>query len=139
MTSAFVIDCSITMAWCFSDEETAKTSQILDQLATASAVVPSLWFLEVANVLAVAERHKRISAGESDQFVSLLATLDIEVDDQAHGRAFSHLLPLCRSQRLTSYDAAYLDLAMRRNLPLASLDDNLRRGAKAARVKLLGK
>jgi predicted nucleic acid-binding protein len=139
MSAAFIIDCSMTMAWCFADEATPKTSQVLERLETESVLVPSLWFFEVGNVLAMAEKRKRIRAAKSDQFLSLLAALKIEVDDQAPGRAFAHLLPLCRSHGLTSYDAVYLDLATRCQLPLASLDDQLRRAAKAVGVKLLGK
>ena len=139
MSAAFVIDCSITMAWCFDDEATPKASKILDRLANEKALVPELWFLEVANVLAMAEKRRRITAAKSDEFVSLLEKLDIEIDQGRPGGAFSTLLPLCRANGLTSYDAVYLDLAVRRSLPLASLDDELRRGAKALGVKLLGK
>jgi len=139
VSASFIIDCSMTMAWCFPDEATVKSSQLLDRLEAETVLVPSLWFLEVTNVLAIAERRKRITAVKADQFLSLLDNFDIEVDDTAAGRAFHHLLLLCRSHRLTSYDAVYLDLAMRRNLALASLDDDLRREAKALGVKLLGK
>ena len=139
MSAAFIIDCSMTMAWCFADEATPKTSQVLERLDKESVLVPSLWFFEVTNVLAMAEKRKRITAEQSDQFLSLLTALEIEVDEQASGRAFAHLLALCRSHGLTSYDAVYLDLAMRRRLPLASLDAQLRRAAKAIGVKLLGK
>jgi predicted nucleic acid-binding protein len=139
VSAAFIIDCSIAMTWCFPDEATPKSSQLLDRLADESALVPTLWFLEVANVLAMAEKRKRITAAKSDEFLSLIQTLDIEIDESAPGRAFTHLLPLCRTHRLTSYDAVYLDLAVRHGLPLASLDDDLRRGAKVLGVQLLGK
>ena len=139
MKPALVIDCSVTMAWCFADEATAATAHILDRLATDAAVVPAHWYLEVANVLAVAEQRKRISVADSTQFVKLLAVFDIQVDDEAPTRAFDHLLPLCRGHGLTSYDAAYLDLVVRRRLPLASLDDDLRRAAAELGVEVLGK
>ena len=139
MTATLIIDCSITMAWCFSDESTAKTSKILDRMIDETALVPSLWFLEVANVLAMAEKKKRISRAQSAEFLSLLGTFEVEVDDEFVGRAFSHFLPICRDRDLTSYDATYLDLAVRRSLPLASLDDNLRRAGKSLGVPLLGK
>lgn len=137
MAAAFIIDCSMTMAWCFADEATPATSKVLDRLATEAAAVPSHWFLEVTNVLAMAERRKRISAADSTHFLSLLTSLDIEMDGEAPGRAFDHLLPLCRAQGLTSYQAAYLDLALRRRLPLASLDADLRSAAKKAGVAVL--
>jgi predicted nucleic acid-binding protein len=139
VSESFVIDCSIAMAWCFGDEATPKTSAILDRLETDSAVVPGLWFLEVANVLAIAEKRKRIGAADSSAFLSILRTLDIAVDTETAGRAFDHLLPLCRKHGLTSYDAAYLDLAIRRNLPLASLDTDLRAASKRLGIELLGK
>ncbi|NUQ61937.1 MAG: type II toxin-antitoxin system VapC family toxin [Pirellulales bacterium] len=139
MKPSLIIDCSLTMAWCFGDEGTEETARIQDRLVAEAAVVPAHWFLEVANVLAMAEKHKRISAADSTQFVAQLAALDIQIDDQSSGRAFDHLLPLSRSYGLTSYDAAYLDLALRRQLPLASLDDDLRCVAKSLGLEVLGK
>ncbi|MEX1095875.1 MAG: type II toxin-antitoxin system VapC family toxin [Planctomycetales bacterium] len=139
MKPTLIIDCSITMAWCFADEGDAATSEVQDRLADEAALVPPHWFLEVANVLAMAEKRQRISAADSIQFVRLLGALDIQSDDEASGRVFEHVLPLCRSQGLTSYDAAYLDLALRRQLPLASLDDDLRRAAANLGVEVLGK
>jgi predicted nucleic acid-binding protein len=139
MSPTFVIDCSLTMAWCFEDEATVAAAEIQDRLVDEAAVVPAHWFLEVTNVLAVAERRKRISPADSTQFVTLLAALDIQADDNAPVRAFDHILPLSRNHGLSSYDAAYLDLALRRSLPLASLDDDLRRAAIGLGVELLGK
>jgi predicted nucleic acid-binding protein len=127
------------MAWCFADEATPTSAKILDRLVEEAALVPPLWFLEVVNVLAMAEKRKRIAANTSDEFLSLLNTFDFEVDSAAPDRAFAYLLPLCRSHGLTSYDAVYLDLAVRHGLPLASLDNDLRRGAKTLGVELLGK
>jgi len=101
--------------------------------------VPAHWFLEVANVVAMAERKNRISVAESTEFLSLLRTFDIEIDDEAAGRSFDQIIPLCRAQRLTSYDAAYLELAIRSQLPLASLDDDLRAAASRLGVPVLGK
>lgn len=134
-----VIDCSITMAWCFADEATSETEAILSRLVDEAALVPTLWYLEVANVLAFAEKHKRITLSQSNEFLSLLEVFEIEVDDSAPNRAFSHYLPLCRDHGLTSYDVAYLELAVRSGLPLATLDDDLRYGAKSLGVELLGK
>lgn len=139
MTPALVVDCSITMAWCFADEASPAATAIQEQLIEDVAIVPAHWFLEVTNVLALAERRKRISAVDSMQFVHLLQQLEIQVDQEASNRAFAHLLPLCRSHSLSSYYAAYLDLALRRQLPLASLDDDLRRAATKLGVVVLGK
>jgi len=103
------------------------------------AIVPEHWFVELTNALLVGERRKRISAHDVTGFLREIGKLQIIVDDQLPHRAFENVLPLARKHRLASYDAAYLDLAIRLNIPLASLDDDLRRAAKAAGVKLLGK
>lgn len=139
MRASFVVDSSMAMAWCFEDEATPATNRLFDRMGAEAAAVPAWWYLEITNVLALAERRKRITSAQVAQFIALIESLDLEVDDQAASRAFAHLLPLCRSHGLTSYDAAYLDLALRRQLPLASLDDDLRAAAKAAGVKVLGK
>ena len=139
MNASIIIDCSITMSWCFSDEATPATMAIQDRLVSERALVPMHWFLEVTNVLAMAERHRRISRTKSSHFLTLLDTMDIEVDAETAGRAFVHLLPLCRSHGLTSYDAAYLELALRRRLPLASLDDRLRSTTKSLGIEVLGR
>ena len=138
MNAKFVVDCSIAMAWLFHDEATPKTVALLNRLATETALVPAWWFIEITNVLAMAERKGRIIAKESDAFIADLGKLGFERDDEAPGRAFTHLLVLCRKHRLTSYDAVYLDLAIRRNLPLATLDEELRKTAKKVGVPLLG-
>lgn len=138
MNAAFVVDCSIAMAWLFNDEATPKTAALLNRLATETALVPAWWFIEITNVLVMAERKGRIKPTESDAFIADLSKLGIEQDDEAPDRAFTHLLALCRRIRLTSYDAIYLDLAVRRNLPLATLDDALRKAAHKSGVGLLG-
>jgi predicted nucleic acid-binding protein len=138
MSASFVVDCSIAMAWLFHDEATPKTSALLNRLATETALVPAWWFVEITNVLAMAERKGRVTARQSDAFIADLSKLGIERDNQAPDRAFTHLLALCRTHRLTSYDAIYLDLAIRRSLPLATLDEDLRKAAKKLGVSLLG-
>ncbi|MFO1019637.1 MAG: type II toxin-antitoxin system VapC family toxin [Planctomycetales bacterium] len=80
MKPSLIVDCSVTMAWLFDDEQTAETSQIQDRLASEAAVVPVHWLLEVANVLALAERRKRISAATSHEFIQLLNGLEFEID-----------------------------------------------------------
>jgi len=138
VSAAFVVDCSIAMAWLFHDEATPKTAALLNRLATETALVPAWWFIEITNVLAMAEGKGRITATQSEAFIADLGKLGIERDDEAPDRAFTHLLTLCRTHRLTSYDAIYLDLAVRRNLPLATLDDDLRKTANKVGVRLLG-
>ena len=136
--AAFVVDCSIAMAWLFNDEATPKTEALLTRLTTETALVPAWWFIEITNVLAMAERKGRITPAQSDAFIADLGKLGIERDDEVPHRAFTYLLILCRRHRLTSYDAMYLDLALRRNLPLATLDDDLRKAAKKLGIRLLG-
>jgi predicted nucleic acid-binding protein len=138
MSATFVVDCSVAMAWLFHDEATPKTAALLNRLATETALVPGWWFIEITNVLAMTERRGRITPTQSDAFIADLGKLGIERDDEAPDRAFTHLLALCRTHRLTSYDAVYLDLAVRRNLPLATLDEHLRKPAKKLGVRLLG-
>lgn len=138
MRPSLILDCSIAMAWCFADERTRAADRIQDRLVAEAALVPAHWFLEVANVLAMAEKRHRISPADSTSFVRLLSALDIQQDDRAGALVFDHILPLCRAHGLTSYDAAYLELALRRDLPLATLDDDLRRSAGALGVSVLG-
>ena len=139
MTPSFIVDCSLAMAWCFPDEATPATQELLRRMRDESALVPALWYIEVANVLALAEKKGRIQSDKTTEFTAMLDGFTLEVDDEAPGRAFTHLLALCRTYLLTSYDAIYLELAMRRQLPLATLDEPLRAAAQKAGAKTLGK
>jgi predicted nucleic acid-binding protein len=138
MSATFVLDCSIAMAWLFGDEATPSTAALLSRLGSETVLVPAWWFIEVTNVLALAERKGRIATAQSDAFIADLGKLGIERDDEAPIRAFTNLLPLCRAHRLTCYDAIYLELALRRDLPLATLDADLRKTAKLLGLRLLG-
>lgn len=137
MTPAFVIDASVAMAWCFVDESTDSLDQLKVRLERAMALVPSHWFLETANALAMAERRQRLEAADSDSLVGLLESLNLEIYDEPK-RTYSHVLPLARAHGLTVYDAAYLDLARQRRLPLASLDLDLRSAATSLGIDVLG-
>ena len=139
MSAVLILDCSLAMTWLFVDEITTQTAKILDRLDEELALVPTLWFLEITNVVALAERKGRITLAEGSKFVNNLTMLKIESDAEAPELAFDELLPLCRAHQLTSYDAVYLELAVRRKLPLATLDEPLRKAAKKLGVKLLGK
>lgn len=137
MSAAFVVDCTLAMAWLFHDEARPKTTAWLRRLASATALVPAWWFIEITSVLALAERKGRIAQAQSDAFIADLGKLGIERANEAPDRAFSNLLPLCRTHKLTSYQAIYLDLAIRRNLALATLDDDLQKAAKKLGVRVL--
>lgn len=136
----FVLDASVAVAWCFEDETTAYTERVFDGLTGgAEAYVPLLWPYEVANSLMVAERRDRTTSGKVARFLDRLAKLPITTDPTAGspmGRAFNEVLSVARQYRLAVYDAAYLELAMRLGLPLASLDHSLRKAAEAAGVAL---
>ena len=133
----FVLDCSIAMAWCFEDEATEFTDSLLESLAQATAKVPSIWFLEVANVLAISERRGRTNQAKITKFLQLLRSLPIIVDVKTEEKAFTDVLTLARTHQLTSYDAAYLELALREGLPLATLDEGLKRVALNIGVTIL--
>lgn len=135
--AGFVVDCSVTMGWCFEDESTNYALQVLGKLKTSHAIVPAIWPLEVANVLLVAERRKRIAPAEVTRFVALLEALPITVQESATARILDDVLSLARSTGLSSYDAAYLELAMRAGIPLASRDQALVRAAKSVGVPFL--
>ena len=136
--TAFVLDASVALAWCFADEASPVTDALLDRLADEDAVAPELWPLEVANALAMAERRGRLSVAGLSRSVKLLQQLAVEIDDEAHEGAFQDLLNLARSERLTVYDAAYLELALRLHIPLASKDAELRKAAARLGLALLG-
>ena len=135
--SRFVLDASIALAWCFDDEATDQTDLLLARARDHGAHVPSLWHLELTNLLLQAERRGRITAADIAARLQLLAVLPIETDSETHRRAARETLALARAERLTSYDAAYLELAMRRGLPLASRDADLLRAAKGQGVTIL--
>lgn len=138
MRASFVVDSSVAMAWCFQDEGTPITDRLLDRMRTEAAAVPDRWHLEIANVLVLAERKNRISPAQVAEFISLIERFDLVVDHEGPGRAFTHLLSLCGSHGLTSYDAVYLELALRLQLPLCSLACGLCAAARAVGVEVLG-
>ncbi|BDI29917.1 ribonuclease VapC [Capsulimonas corticalis] len=133
----FIIDCSLTMAWCFEDEATPESRALQDRLESEDAVVPSIWPLEVANVLLVGERRGRLTQADVTQFITILQSLPINVDHAAEGVVFGQVLALARAHRLSVYDASYLELALRRNLALATFDRELRQAAQTLGVVLL--
>jgi predicted nucleic acid-binding protein len=121
----FVLDCSVAMSWCFNDEINTYADEVLGTLLTAEALVPALWSLEVANVLVVAERRKRLTEAQMIRAIALLQALPISVDEATAQRALGATLTLAREHSLSAYDAAYLELAMREGLSLATVDAKL--------------
>ena len=135
--SAFVLDASVTMAWVFREELTPFTERLLTDLAEGEALVPSIWPLEVANVLLRSERRGRINRVDVARFAELLLGMPIRVHAATETFAFEEALPLARDTGLSVYDASYLELAGRLGLPLATLDVALGRAAREVGVKIL--
>jgi predicted nucleic acid-binding protein len=136
---SLILDASVTIAWCFQDETTPYTESVLDLVTSGSeAVVPALWPYEIANVLALAERRRRATWASIRSFLDRLYTLPVRVDEGRMTVAFEQVLATARQRRLSAYDAAYLELAVREGLPLATLDRDLRRAASAVGVKIVG-
>lgn len=134
----FVLDNSVVMRWYFGDGSASDleyASRVLDSMAGAEVVVPGVWGLEVANVLARAEAKGLTTEARTETFVGMLNRMDISTDSATSVQALSGILQLARRYNLSSYDASYLELAMREDLPLATLDDDLRRAAQRAGVK----
>lgn len=137
--SRFVLDASVTLCWCFENQVTKYTEAIFEMLAGGDeAAVPFIWPLEIANVLVTAERRKDLKPAQVTNFTEELNAWPIQVDTLGLDRAFQQILSAARYYRLSAYDAAYLELAIREGLPLATLDNNLRKAASAAGVKIAG-
>ncbi len=134
--SGFILDCSMAMAWYLEDEASPRGDAVLASLESQEAVVPSHWPLEVANVLAICERKKRLTPPRISQILNLLGGLSIAIDEQTTKRALGDVLSLARAHRLTAYDAAYLELALRTGCPLASLDAELNASATGLGIAL---
>jgi predicted nucleic acid-binding protein len=135
---SFVLDSSVALTWCFEDEATAACDALLHRLADAGAHAPSLWPLEVLNALVMAERRGRITSQVFLGRVAWLHALPVALDAQTAEQAWLTTRMLAGQHRLTLYDAAYLELAHRLELPLATLDAELRGAANALGVPLLG-
>lgn len=133
----WVLDCSAAVPWVFADEVAEACDGLLDRLAEGErAWVPALWHLELGNVLLGAQRRGRIDQAGIEAFFARLGTFDIQVDSETMARAWGKTLDLALLHRLSTYDAAYLELALRRDLPLATLDNALIAAARACGVRL---
>jgi predicted nucleic acid-binding protein len=135
---AFVLDVSACMPWCCEDETTPASEQMLEWAMEGSQLhVPSLWAWEILNVVGVTIKRRRITAGRGREFLAQLATLNVKIDRPPQVTDFPRLHTLANSYDLTAYDVAYLDLAKRLSLPLATRDDDLRRAALAEGIAVL--
>jgi predicted nucleic acid-binding protein len=134
----FVLDASVTLAWCFVDESSEMADRVLDRLEGEDALAPAIWPLEVANGLRTAERRGRLELADLAQVRELLTALSVEVEGVPLDVALGEVAELARQLDLSAYDASYLALAARRGLPLATADDRLRRACAQAGVELVG-
>jgi len=135
----FVLDNSVSMRWLLESENASDqkyAEKVLKSLLEVDARVPNLWHIEATNVLLGAEKRSEVEAGEIERFISQLENLPLHVDPLTSHQSFSRIMALSRIYRLSSYDAAYLELAIRECLPLATLDKDLRKAAKKSNVEL---
>ena len=135
---SLVLDSSVALAWVYADETTDAVLRLFDEIRINGAWVPGLWRWEIANVLQLNVKRGRHSGDFRDGALSSLTLLPIKVDAEADRQAWSATLRLAESHRLTVYDAAYLEIASRRKIPLATLDRELRGAAASDGVELLG-
>jgi predicted nucleic acid-binding protein len=131
-----VVDASVALAWCFPDEASEYADRVLVALDGLAVMVPAIWGLEVANAVLTGERGKRIKPPEIQRFTALLEGLSPAQDFQPVAHHVNQVLPLAREYGLSAYDAAYLELAIRRGVPLAGLDGKLRKAAQKSGVTI---
>ena len=137
----FVLDASVTMSWLLKDTaagEAAYPFAVLDNLRVGgtAAIVPMTWGLEIANVMARCEAKGQVNEAQTEAFLTLIEGIRIEVDADTFSHVLSDTLQLARRYHLSSYNASYLELALREAAPIAALDEDLRRAATKAGVKL---
>lgn len=135
----FVLDNSVAMRWLLTSEKASDqkyAEAVLKTLCETEASVPNLWHLEAANVLLGAEKRGELDMGEVERFISQLESLPIYLDHGTAHQAFNRTLVLAKTYKLSSYDAAYLELAIREGVPLATLDKDLIKAAKKADVEI---
>jgi len=135
--SQFVLDASVALCWCFEGQSTEYAEALAERLARGDeARVPGIWPLEMVNSLAMAERRKMLKPAQTDGFLERMNGLRIHLDSAEIERIFTNVMAVARQYRLSAYDATYLELAMREELPLATMDRQLRAAAGIAGVKL---
>ena len=138
MIASFIVDASVGFAWVYPGQATPETDQLLNEVAGgATVIVPGLWFLEMSNVLLIAQRRHRLPALQRKAALQKLTALHFTVDEEGARHAFSKTSELAEKHGLTIYDATYLEVALRRSLPLASRDEALKRAVKRCGVKSL--
>jgi len=138
LSSGFVVDASVGFSWVYQSQATNDTDALLnDVVSGAAVVVPTLWFFEIANVLLIAERRKKLTAAQRKAALKSLEALTLNIDEEGHRSAFRKTSEISDKYGLSIYDGTYLELALRRKLPIASRDEPLRAAAKKAGVDVL--
>ncbi len=132
----FVLDSSVTLSWYFADEANRYADDVAARLPQVQALVPALWHLEIANAVLMGERRKRSTVSQATTWLAFLSSLPITVDGETMARAWAETLNLARAHNLTTYDAAYLELALRLGLPIATLDNNLKAACGAVGIPI---
>ncbi|MBV8552316.1 MAG: type II toxin-antitoxin system VapC family toxin [Acidobacteriaceae bacterium] len=137
MSGPFVLDASLAVSWCFRDEITPLGAHVLAKLETVHAIAPAVLAFELANGLTLAQRRRRITLAEQQECLEKLRQLPIALEQRPLFWLCERIIPLAHKFRLTAYDAAYLELAIREALPLATLDGDLRQAALQAGIPLV--
>jgi predicted nucleic acid-binding protein len=133
----FVLDSSVALSWVLPDESNPTLDQLCDRLTHDVALVPPVWPLEIGNMLLVAIKRDRLTSRDVGHLVTELRALPLEIDAASTEQALEETLTLARKYELTTYDASYLELAKRRDMPLATLDTKLRKACLSAKITLL--
>lgn len=133
----FVLDSSVALAWVLPDEANPALDHVCDRLIDDVALVPPVWPLEIGNALLISVKRGRLTARDVSQLITELRALPVEIDATSTERALEETLSLAKTSDLTTYDASYLELAKRRDMPLATLDTKLRKACLAAKITLL--
>lgn len=132
----FVLDGSLALAWYFKDEANPYADAVAAGFPSSRAVVPAIWPLEIADAVVTGERRKRSTEAQAARWLGYLGSLPIVIDDETNHRAWSDIVALARAHQLSAYDASYLELVLRRGLPLASLDEKLKTAASTLGVPM---
>ena len=136
MSPNFIVDASVGFSWVHPGQATPETDHLLNEVADgATVVVPALWFFEMSNILLIAQRRRRLTAPQRKAALEKLTAMQLTVDEEGFRKAFGKISELAEKHGLTIYDATYLELALRRSLPLASRDEALRNAVSQCGLK----
>lgn len=132
-----VLDFSAALCWCFEDEATSASDRLLAYVGVCGAVVPALWRFEIANTLLQAERRRRIPEGGANRELERLAKVPVDLDRESIFAVWGMVVEIARSDKLTAYDASYLELALRLRMPLATKDEALVAAARGRGAEII--